>query len=94
MVDGMHATHIFINNLVFNASNDTEISKKLNLTDFKILIWCCNPKETNECGLKNLVKIGELDVKISHKTKYKMHAYVKYNSCTLMDILSMHEYTA
>ena len=94
VVDGVHPTHIFINNYVFSASNNQSIAKRLHLTDFKMLIWCCDQNTTDNLGLKNLVKMGDMEVKINHKTKYKMYAYMKVTSCTLMDIVSMHEYTA
>ncbi len=44
IVDGLHATHIFINNYRFSATNNKELAKRLNVTAFKMLVWCCTEK--------------------------------------------------
>ena len=91
LIDGLHATHIFINNLVFSPTNNEDIAKRLNVTDFKMLVWCCSEKKTESLGLKELVKMCDVDVSITG-SKYKLHIYCNPASCTLMDIVKAREF--
>lgn len=54
LVDGVHASHILINNLVFSESNNRQLAQRLNQTFFKMLAWCCNADKSKELGLMDV----------------------------------------
>jgi hypothetical protein len=54
----VHCSHIYSFNKVFGDPQLYLIAKRLNLTNFKILSWTKNQKETREYGVKDVVCIG------------------------------------
>lgn len=62
---------------------------RLNLTRFKMLVWCCNEERTKKLGLMNVEKVGQVHVSISSNQGFEMYVYWKQSSCSLMDVANM-----
>jgi hypothetical protein len=56
---GNDITHIYSYNKVMSFEDRVNVSRILNHTNFKIMAWYFNPRESAKCGLKR--------VKLAHK---------------------------
>jgi len=51
---GQDMTHIYSYNKVMSLKDRQDIAKILNRTNFRLLAWYFNPKESAQCGLKKV----------------------------------------
>ena len=58
-VRGIDATHIFAFSVVFSESDLKAMIRILNRTNYKMLVFNCDPKSALRFGLKNVINIGQ-----------------------------------
>jgi hypothetical protein len=60
----MHCTHIYSFNKVFGKPQLYLIAKRLNLTQFKVLSWTIDPKNTHHYGVRGVIYLGNTTLKM------------------------------
>lgn len=80
LVNGRHATHIFMNSVVFSKGNLKAISRRLNATRFHVLM--CHVKEsllTTDFLLDDVIQLGPFEANklIGGKGKFVPKVFVK-----------------
>jgi len=74
-----HFTHIYSYNKLMSKECRLRISKVLNKTNFKILAWYSNPKQTTKSGLKNVKFVCKFPMQSTSTEKFHCYVYVKVN---------------
>ena len=75
--DGEHFTHIYSYNKVMTISDRRGIAQILNKTNFRILAWFFNPKETSACGLRKFKLCYKMPMQSTGKEKFTVYIYFK-----------------
>lgn len=83
LVGGRHATHIFMNSVVFSKANLHAISRRLNATNFRVLM--CHVKESSlasDFKLDDVIQLGPFEANklIGGKGKFVPKVFVKVPS--------------
>ena len=83
LVGGRHATHIFMNSVVFSKANLHAISRRLNATNFRVLM--CHVKVSSlasDFKLDDVIQLGPFDANnlIGGKGKFVPKVFVKVPS--------------
>ena len=76
-IDGKPATHIFAFSVVFSDEDLELITKALNNTEFKMLVFNSSPQRAMKHGLIDVVYAGSFRAKMSGKSAFTQHVYLK-----------------
>ena len=60
--NGKDFTHIYSYNKVMSRKDRAGIAKILNKTNYRILAWYFDPKETARCGLRDFKLLGKMSM--------------------------------
>ena len=74
-----HFTHIYSYNKLMGEKCRKKISKILNRTDWRVLAWYSNEKQTKESGLRHFFKITSFQMVSTGNEKYNCYIYIKIN---------------
>jgi len=70
-------THIYSYNKLMSKECRSRIAKVLNKTNYKVLAWYSNPKQTVKSGLKNFKFICKFPMQSTSTEKFHCYVYVK-----------------
>jgi hypothetical protein len=77
-INGFDATHIFAFSVVFSNEDLKSIIKILNRTDFKMLVFNCDPTRASKLGLKFDIHLGSFTSSmIGGKGSFTSYIYLK-----------------
>jgi len=74
---GRDYTHIYSYNKVMTKETIKDLCRILNNTEYKVLAWYFNEKETRKCGLKNFMLVNKMPMLTTGGQKFVMYIYVK-----------------
>ena len=80
-----HFTHIYSYNKVMSQADRIKICKILNKTNFCILAWYFNYKETAYCGLKYFKQLFHMPMQSTGSEKFTVYVYYKTKLYTPKD---------
>ena len=72
-----HYTHIYSYNKLMSSDCRQSMAKVLNKTNYKILAWYSNPKQTEQCGLKGVKFICKFPMQSTSTEKFHCYVYIK-----------------
>ena len=75
--DGRDITHIYSYNKVMSVEDRAGIAKILNRTNYKILAWYFNPRETERCGLRDFSCLGRMSMQSTGGERFTVYVYFK-----------------
>jgi hypothetical protein len=80
---GTSFSHIYSFNVVFSKNDLKCIARKLNKTNFKVLVWCKNPRVTiDKLKVKDVCYVGRQGITY-HGNKTTLFYYVKTGSASV-----------
>jgi hypothetical protein len=74
---GVHFSHIYSYNKLMSKECRKKIAKVLNKTNFKVLAWYSNPKQTIKAGLKDFTLIAKFPMQSTSTEKFHVYVYIK-----------------
>lgn len=72
-----HYTHIYSYNKLMNKECRSKIAKILNKTNYKVLAWYSNPKQTKKAGLKDFTFLCKFPMQSTSTEKFHVYVYIK-----------------
>jgi hypothetical protein len=73
----VHFTHIYSYNKLMSKECRSKIAKILNKTNFKILAWYSNPKQTKKAGLRDFTFLSKFPMQSTSTEKFHVYVYIK-----------------
>lgn len=70
-------SHVYSYNKVMSWDCLEAIAKALNRTNFKILAWYINPKDTEECGVRNVKLLFKKPMNSTGSERFSVYVYYK-----------------
>jgi hypothetical protein len=74
---GIHYTHIYAYNKLMSKECRKKIAKVLNKTNFRVLAWYSNPKQTIKAGLKDFTLVAKFPMQSTSTEKFHVYVYIK-----------------
>jgi hypothetical protein len=72
-----HYTHIYSYNKLMSKECRSKIAKILNKTNYKVLAWYSNPKQTKKAGLKDFTFLCKFPMQSTSTEKFHVYVYIK-----------------
>ena len=74
---GRPISHIYSYNKVMSRKDRAGIAKTLNKTNYKILAWYFDPKETARCGLRDVKLLGKMSMQSTGDEAFTVYVYFR-----------------
>lgn len=75
--DNRHFTHIYSYNKLMSKECRSKIAHVLNHSNYKVLAWYNNPKQTKKSGLKNFTFLCKFPMQSTSTEKFHVYVYIK-----------------